>query len=95
MIDPLPTACPFCGRVNDMHETVNAKAPESGDLSICWRCHLVATFDDDLCLRKMDPDELSQALNDSEVRMMLAAMHQAKAFGVGPSDMTRQLRRHD
>lgn len=52
MITELDAVCPYCGRVNELHEDVAGNAtPQPGDVSVCWACASASIFTADLKLR--------------------------------------------
>lgn len=76
MTDPdnlvLPTTCPFCGKLNNRHHCAGEpKAPEAGDVGICWGCRAWFVFDSPTTIRRPTPDE--QAEIDADPRVQLAA----------------------
>lgn len=72
------TCCPYCGRTNDQHSGKDPNdVPAAGDMSICWRCHNLAVFDDGpdgLVTRKPTPEELERLVPDPELRRALGAL---------------------
>lgn len=92
---PTATHCPWCGRRHDFHSSTDnpLKRPKPGNLSICWGCHQLAVYTEDLGLRRPTPDEATEAAQNPAVQQALAALQthhtplQALAF-------TRQQARH-
>jgi hypothetical protein len=57
------TTCPHCGINNTGHASVKGNdAPSPGDVSLCWSCHGLGLFTDDLDVRLPTPAE------DAEIR---------------------------
>ncbi len=61
--DKLPEAwCPTCRAIVDARTpigTVAPRAPDAGDIGICFYCGAVNIYTDDLQLRSPTPDELA------------------------------------
>lgn len=61
--------CPVCGKVLDT-ASGNA-APEPGDISVCFYCHNIMVFDENLALQKADEEnELVKELKETIKRIV-------------------------
>lgn len=77
------THCPYCGRINSLHAGQDpAEQPGAGDMSICWKCHGVAIYDDGpsgLTVRKPTVEEQAEIDAEPQIKRAIAAM--AESYG--------------
>lgn len=65
--------CPKCNKLLDAATDANGVSiPDPGDLSICFYCHTMLKFSDDMALRELTEIEF-EALPVDEKRMILKA----------------------
>ena len=85
--DELPTTCPYCGRMNDLHgDAAGTDAtPSPGDSSLCWECFNVSIFAEDLSLRLPTAKELKEL--DGTIKALRAIRSEVYT----PSEMFRLL----
>lgn len=54
MTKELETICPYCSKINELHEQRDASGePAPGDISMCISCGNFAMFGDDMSLHKL------------------------------------------
>ena len=60
--------CPDCGKEMDAADPVgDGRAPRSGDLAICFYCHHLSTYGEDMVLRNLNDREVFEAAGDPEI----------------------------
>lgn len=78
---PMPvTCCPVCA--NKLNAATGAKAPKAGDLSICFVCSALLTFNDDMTVRSLSDVELKELDTTTRVKL-LHLRDQVRAFRKG------------
>ena len=66
-------ACPYCGRVNEVHDHPEGAKPKPGDVSICWGCRKVGIFTED-GIRQLSGAERDAIRRDPDVQAALGAV---------------------
>ena len=80
---PMPlNTCMACGYAHDAASIVGAKdhQPRPGDMSVCLNCGHLAVFDDQLRLRALTADEVSETQHDRRVFEAVAVIKQRGLF---------------
>ena len=61
------TECPECGATGDRAANPDGHKPKPGDWSLCVDCSALSAFADDLTLRPLTEDEMTEAAGDPQL----------------------------
>lgn len=74
--------CPKCGRGNDRSTGMEGdEAPNPGDVSVCFGCHFVGIYADDLSIREptdAEKKELKEPENAKRVAAVIRRIRELK-----------------
>lgn len=76
-----PSACTNCGKVMDSARVVDKDdvAPTPGDVTICFYCHHLMAFADDMTLRDLTDAEIVEVAGDPRLVKAVALLSAFKA----------------
>jgi hypothetical protein len=76
-----PSPCPNCGKKLDSAlDTEGDSAPSPGDITICFGCHHLMAFADDMTFRELTPDEMIEVAGEPAILRAMEALDSFKKW---------------
>ena len=74
------TRCTNCGKDMDAADpTSGGRGPKPGDVAICFYCHHLMVYGDELILRELTDQEIKQVAGEPEIILAMKALGEFKA----------------